>query len=69
MKTDLSFLAKELFAALLIVVVISLMSTIFAGGETLLFSLYTLFDFNQIMKRDVTTQGVQVLTLSLYWIS
>lgn len=32
MKTDLSFWTKELFAALLIVFVISLMSTIFAGG-------------------------------------
>lgn len=76
MKTDLSFMAKGLFAALLIVVVISLisiffplsslMSTIFAGAGTLLFSLYILFDFNQIMKRDVTMQDVPVLALSLY---
>ncbi|MBC2373072.1 Bax inhibitor-1/YccA family protein [Listeria booriae] len=76
MKTDLSFMAKGLFAALLIVVVISLisiffplsslMSTIFAGAGTLLFSLYILFDFNQIMKRDVTMKDVPLLAMSLY---
>ncbi|EUJ25392.1 hypothetical protein MFLO_15483 [Listeria floridensis FSL S10-1187] len=74
-KTDLHFLGKALFAALIILVLFALfslfvplgaMTTIIAGFGTLVFSLYILFDFNQIMKRDVTLDDVPMLALSLY---
>lgn len=75
MKKDLQFLSSALFAALIILVLFSLfglfvpiggMTTIIAGFGTLLFSVYILFDFNQIMKRDVTLDDVPMLSLSLY---
>ncbi len=75
MKTDLHFLGKALFAGLIILVLFSLFglfmplggfSMIIAGAGTLIFSLYILFDFNQIMKRDVTLDDVPMLALSLY---
>ncbi|WP_099222040.1 Bax inhibitor-1 family protein [Listeria costaricensis] len=74
-KTDLHFMGKALLASLLILIVISLFTlfvpisgayTLIAGAGTLIFSLYILFDFNQMMKRDITMDDVPMLALSLY---
>ncbi|HHQ0100972.1 TPA: Bax inhibitor-1 family protein, partial [Listeria monocytogenes] len=44
----------------------SMLSTIISAGGTIIFSLYILYDFNQIMKRDVELADVPMLALNLY---
>ncbi|MBC1483124.1 hypothetical protein HCJ52_08320 [Listeria sp. FSL L7-1485] len=76
MKKDLSFLSSALFAAIIILVLFSflgvflplgsMLSTIISAGGTLIFSLYILYDFNQIMKRDTHLDDVPMLALTLY---
>jgi Integral membrane protein, interacts with FtsH len=76
MKKDLSFLSSALFAAIIILVIFSfvgvflplgsMLSTIISAGGTIIFSLYILYDFNQIMKRDVELADVPMLALNLY---
>ncbi|MGC9268287.1 Bax inhibitor-1/YccA family protein, partial [Listeria ivanovii] len=75
-KKDLSFLSSALFAALIILVLFSflgiflpigsMLSTIISAAGTLIFSLYILYDFNQIMKRDTQLDDVPMLALTLY---
>ncbi|MBC1250775.1 Bax inhibitor-1/YccA family protein [Listeria welshimeri] len=76
MKKDLSFMSSALFAAIIILVIFSflgvflplgsMLTTIISAGGTIIFSLYILYDFNQIMKRDVELADVPMLALTLY---
>ncbi|MBC1964267.1 Bax inhibitor-1/YccA family protein [Listeria welshimeri] len=76
MKKDLSFMSSALFAAIIILVIFSflgvflplgsMLTTIISAGGTIIFSLYILYDFNQIMKRDVELADVPILALTLY---
>ncbi|MBF2639410.1 Bax inhibitor-1/YccA family protein [Listeria welshimeri] len=76
MKKDLSFMSSALFAAIIILVIFSflgvflplgsMLTTIISAGGTIIFSLYILYDFNQIMKRDVELSDVPMLALTLY---
>ncbi|MBC1375179.1 hypothetical protein HCB45_09620 [Listeria sp. FSL L7-0091] len=76
MKKDLSFLSSALFASLIILILFSflgvflplgsMLTTIISAGGTIIFSLYILYDFNQIMKRDVELADVPMLALNLY---
>lgn len=76
MKKDLSFMSSALFAAIIILVIFSflgvflplgsMLTTIVSAGGTIIFSLYILYDFNQIMKRDVELADVPMLALTLY---
>ncbi|MBC1343474.1 Bax inhibitor-1/YccA family protein [Listeria welshimeri] len=76
MKKDLSFMSSALFAAIIILVIFSflgvflplgsMLTTIISAGGTIIFSLYILYDFNQIMKRDVELADVPMLSLTLY---
>lgn len=76
MKKDLSFMSSALFAAIIILAIFSflgvflplgsMLTTIISAGGTIIFSLYILYDFNQIMKRDVELADVPMLALTLY---
>ncbi|MBC2332613.1 Bax inhibitor-1/YccA family protein [Listeria welshimeri] len=76
MKKDLSFMSSALFAAIIILVIFSflgvflplgsMLTSIISAGGTIIFSLYILYDFNQIMKRDVELADVPMLALTLY---
>ncbi|MBC1641531.1 Bax inhibitor-1/YccA family protein [Listeria welshimeri] len=76
MKKDLSFMSSALFAAIIILVIFSflgvflplgsMLTMIISAGGTIIFSLYILYDFNQIMKRDVELADVPMLALTLY---
>ncbi|EHL79079.1 MULTISPECIES: Bax inhibitor-1/YccA family protein [Bacillus] len=75
-KKDLSFLSTILFVALLALVFISIFnifSPLTSGGMlaysvigSIVFSLYILFDFNQMKHHHITEEMVPLLTLSLY---
>ncbi|MBC1921374.1 hypothetical protein HCJ80_04510 [Listeria grayi] len=75
-KKDLQAMGKILLIALIVLVVVTLFgmfipltsgtSTIISGAGALLFSLYIVYDFNQMMKRTITLDDVPILALNLY---
>ncbi|MED3727837.1 Bax inhibitor-1/YccA family protein [Priestia filamentosa] len=77
MKKDLSFLSSFLLVAVLSMIFVSLFG-LFTGGltsgslmalsviGTIVFSLYVLYDFNQMKRMQITQADVPLLALSLY---
>lgn len=76
LKKDLAGWGSYLFIALIVLVVLMVVNMIFPMGETwmlvasgfgvLLFSLYTIYDFNSMRHRSFTEADVPSLALSLY---
>lgn len=76
LNTSLSGWGSYLFVALIGLVVVSLVNLIFPLGETwmvlmsmfgvLLFSLYTIYDFNRMRHQDFSESDVPSLALNLY---
>lgn len=76
LKTDLAGWGTYLFVALIGIVIVSLFNLIFPMGEfwmvivsmfgVLLFSLYTIYDFNRLRHQDFSDEDVPSLALSLY---
>ncbi|WP_042351130.1 Bax inhibitor-1/YccA family protein [Bacillus massiliigorillae] len=76
MKKDLSFLGSFLMVVLIGLVVVSILSIfmplsstnmlIVSGVGAILFSLYILYDFNQMKHRGISEEMVPLLALSLY---
>lgn len=76
LNTNLSGWGSYLFIALIGLVVVSLVNLIFPLGETwmilvsmfgvLLFSLYTIYDFNRLRHQNFSDEDVPSLALNLY---
>lgn len=76
MKTDLMNLRGMLLATLVGLITVSLINIFFPLGTLgqwvitlvgiLVFSIYTIYDFNQIQKRDFTKKDVPRVTLGIY---
>lgn len=75
-KKDLSFLSSFLLVALLALIVVGIFSIFsplsspallaFSGIGALVFSLYIIYDFNQMKHRGITEEMIPMLALSLY---
>lgn len=74
-KRDLGFLGVFLLLALIILIVASVINIFFAShlmellialGGVVIFSLYTIFDFNRIQKDDIQKNETTGYALSLY---
>lgn len=75
-KKDLQAMGKILLIGLIVLIVVTLfglfvpltsgMTTIISGAGALIFSLYIVFDFNQMMKRSISLDDVPILALNLY---
>ncbi|MFS0783916.1 Bax inhibitor-1/YccA family protein [Bacillus sp. 1P06AnD] len=76
MKTDVSFLGSFLLIALLGIVIVWVLNLfmplnsanllIISGISAIVFSLYILFDFNQMKHRGISEEMIPLLALNLY---
>ena len=75
-KKDLSFLSSFLLVAVLALIFVSIFNIFspltsmamlaFSAIGTIVFSLYVLYDFNQMKHREITEAMIPLLALSLY---